>query len=468
MADRLMIAGTGSGCGKTTVTIAVLAALGSLGRRVAAFKCGPDYIDPMFHRRAVGVGSRNLDVFLMGEEGVLASLARNSAGHDIAVLEGVMGLYDGQAATSHASSNHVSRLTGTPVVLLVNAKGAALSVCATIQGFMGFEPNEIRAVLLNNINESSYAFYRQMIEERTGLPVVGFMPPMPDAHLESRHLGLVTADEVADIQEMIAALRDQALRTFDFDAICSIASQAGPVTAQAAALDGHDASPRGGGADRPRIYIAQDAAFQFYYEDNHDLLRSLGAELCFFSPLDDPGLPADADGLILWGGYPELYAAGLEANTSMRQSLLSAIAEGLPTYAECGGFMYLLSRLTDLEGETYQMVGALPGTTAMTGRLQDFGYHTIEALHDNMLMDAGEQATAHFFHHSVGDRQGDSFRASKPSGRGFDCIVATGKVFAGYQHLHFLGRPSLAERFVNACNDYRRSKDGFDNRPRSH
>jgi cobyrinic acid a,c-diamide synthase len=480
----------------------------------------------MFHQKATGIESRNLDIFLMGQSGVQFAVQHHSAEHDIAILEGVMGFYDGLGNTSEASSHQVSQITHTPVVLVVNAKGTALSVCATIQGFLDFEENNIRAVLLNGISSASYTFYRSLIEERLGIQVVGYLPNIPGAYLESRHLGLVTADEISDIQAKIALLREQALQSLDIPALLSIAAEAEdyaydedflaasvevdaskrlgaqratseaeavkvsvlrPLTDEVTLAEKPVAVPAAGeatglpstqqapaeavntgvpntqravaepvAAPKPlRIGISQDKAFCFYYQDNHDLLKALGAELVYFSPLTDQQLPDDISGLILWGGYPELYAAELALNTSLLHCMRAAIVGGLPVYAECGGFMYLQQSLVDLSGEAHQMLGVLPGSTHMTDRLQDFGYYTIQAKRDNLLCAAGDSINAHFFHHSVSDAQGDCFIARKHNGQSFDCIVAEGNVFAGYQHLHFGGNRRFAMSYLQACQEYR-------------
>jgi len=453
MFNRVMIAGVGSGCGKTTVTAALLAALASLGENVIAFKCGPDYIDPMFHRKAAGVQSRNLDAFLMGENGVKYSLAHHAANKKTAVLEGAMGLYDGLGSGEFASSNHVSLLTNTPVILIVNAKGAALSVCALIKGFLEFERNNIRAVILNNVSEAVFPFYRQMIEERLNINVIGFMPPVPQAQIESRHLGLVMADEIADIREKINVLKEYALKCIDIDALLDIAGQA---EAFDCALDFLPPTKN----DRNfKLYVARDQAFSFWYEDNHDLLIAMGAEIRFFSPIHDRELPDDADGLVLWGGYPELYALELESNRDMKQSLKSRITAGIPVYAEGGGFVYLQQSLTDLRENKYEMLGALPGNVKMTSKLQNFGYYEIQAQRDNLLCRAGGKIGAHFFRYSASEREGDCFLAVKQSGKTLPCIVSAKNIFAGYQHLHFWGNPDFAENFANACVAYKNRRN---------
>jgi cobyrinic acid a,c-diamide synthase len=343
-------------------------------------------------------------------------------------------------------------LTNTPVILVVNAKGAALSVCAAIKGFLEFENNNIRGVILNNISEAIFNFYKQMIEERLNVRVIGFMPHIPEAEVESRHLGLVTADEIADIKEKINILKGQALKYVDIDALLDIAGLAAPFEYA------RDFLPPAKTGCAVKLYTACDEAFSFWYEDNHDLLKALGAEIVFFSPLHDRELPNDADGLLLWGGYPELYAGELEANTSMKHSLKSALETGLPVYAECGGFMYLQKSLTDLRGRTHKMLGVLPGNVKMTEKLQNFGYYEIEALKDNLLCTSGGRINAHFFHHSSSDCEGDCFKAVKQNGKSFHCIVSEENIFAGYQHMHFWGNPGFAKRFINACMEYRNKR----------
>ena len=454
MGKRVMIAGTGSGCGKTTITTALLSALASLGKDVAPFKCGPDYIDTMFHRKATGAESRNLDIFLMGEEGVKHCLLRNSENSEIAVLEGVMGLYDGLGAGSAYSSNHISLLTDTPVILTVSAKGAALSVCAVIKGFLELEKNNIRGVILNDVSAGMFGFYKRMIEERLNVSVLGFMPRVPGAEIESRHLGLFTADEIAGIEEKIDSLKENALRCIDIEALLQVAEQAGSIDSR---RDFLLPEPIEGSV---KLYIARDEAFSFWYEDNSDLLKMLGAEAKYFSPLHDEGLPDDADGIVLPGGYPELYGRELEKNESMKNSLERAIEKGLPVYAECGGFIYLQERLTDFNGTTYQMLGMLPGSVGMTGKLQNFGYHMIEAQKDNILCGAGGRINAHFFHYSASDCEGDCFKAIKREGKPFPCIVAENNVFAGFQHLHFWGNPDFAKNFLKTCFEYKGGRDG--------
>jgi cobyrinic acid a,c-diamide synthase len=310
------------------------------GRIPAAFKCGPDYIDPMFHTEVIGAKSRNLDLFMLSQEVCSYLLAVNSAEADIAVLEGVMGYYDGLGAQStEASSYHLASVTRTPVIFIVNCGGASLSLAAMIRGFISFrEDSGLKGIILNNLSPSLYPRYKEILEKETGLPVAGFFPKMPECSLESRHLGLITAQEVIGLQHKLKLLARQAEETLDLDLLLTIA-------AEAPELDYTELTISKGPS--VTIGVAKDKAFCFYYQDNLELLEKMGASILYFSPLDDKALPA-CDGLMLGGGYPEIYASRLSKNTSMLTSVKQALHSGMPCLAECGGYMYLLDTLTDL------------------------------------------------------------------------------------------------------------------------
>ena len=443
---RVMIAGTGSGCGKTTVTCAVLKALAEKGLRVGAFKCGPDYIDPMFHSSILGTPSSNLDAFFFPENTLKALLAKNGAGKDICVIEGVMGFYDGLGIDSaRASSYDTAGQTETPVILVVNAKGAALSLLAVIRGFLDFLPgNRIAGVILNRCSAGTYPKLAGMIRdhfENSVLPL-GFLPDMPDCSLESRHLGLITAAEVADLSEKTEKLSAQAQKTLDLDGILQLAGTAPALSYQAVPLPHFE--------NKVRIAIAQDRAFCFIYHDSIAALEEMGAELVPFSPLSDRALPDDIDGLYLCGGYPELYAEKLAENTAMRTAVRTALEAGLPCIAECGGFMYLTR---DIAG--HPMAGFLPGSCVDTGKLSRFGYIRLKAKADNMLCDMGDEIPAHEFHYWDCSETGSGFTASKISGKQWDCIFADDRLYAGFPHFHFYANMKFAERFYKACLRFR-------------
>lgn len=440
-APRVLLTGVSSGCGKTTVTCAVLQALVDRGLRVGAFKCGPDYIDPMFHSRIIGAKSGNLDLFFFRENTLRYLLARNSRDRDVSVIEGVMGYYDGAGlASTLASSWETARAAEAPAVLVVPAKGAALSILAVIQGFLDFQPDSrIRGVILNRCTAMTYRGLAEAVRERFGGRVkpLGFLPELPECALESRHLGLVTAAEVEGLREKLHILARQAEETIDMDGLLALAKGAPPLAFQPVAL------PR---YEPVRIAVARDRAFCFYYEDSLEALEEMGAELVPFSPLSDRALPEDIHGLYLGGGYPELYAKELSRNESMRAAVRGALEGGLPCIAECGGFMYL----TQAIGEE-PMAGFLPGKCRDNGRLTRFGYVTLRAKKDNLLCRAGEEIPAHEFHQwDAGDPGGD-FTAGKLNGRRWDCVFATDRLYAGYPHFHFYANPAFGEHFYQAC-----------------
>ena len=437
---RLVLAGTNSGCGKTTVTCAVLQALISRGLRVGAAKCGPDYIDPMFHSRVIGAKSSNLDSFFFDRDTMRYLLAHNGQDCDITVIEGVMGYYDGLGLTStRASTYEAARETESPVVLVVNARGAALSVVAAVQGFLDFAPdNNVQGVILNGCSAMSYGALARELESRLGVRACGYLPRLPECALESRHLGLVTADEVADLREKLRQLAEAAEKTLELDALLEIAHNA-PVLDFTPPVLPEKGAP-------VRIGVARDRAFCFYYEDSLDLLRQLGAELVSFSPLTDERLPNGIQGLYLGGGYPELYAAQLEENHALRRQIRDAVHTGMPCIAECGGFMYLTQAIAGRA-----MVGALPGDCFDTGKLTRFGYITATAREDNLLCRAGEQVPMHEFHHWDTPQPGDAFGAEKPSGKQWRCAYATDTLYAGFPHFHFYAKPVMAQRFLAAC-----------------
>lgn len=439
---RIVIAGTNSGCGKTTVTCAVLQTLVNRKLKVGAFKCGPDYIDPMFHSRIIGAKSANLDLFFFKENTLNYLLAKNGADRDISVIEGVMGFYDGMGlATARASTYDIARATRSPVVLLLDAGGAALSVLATLQGFLSFCPdNQIRGVILNQCSAGVYQVLSAEIKRRFEGQVrpLGFMPAISECRLESRHLGLVTAAEVENLREKLQILAAQAGRSLDLEGLIELSRSAPPVSCTPVELPKY--------RETVRIAVARDNAFCFYYEDSLEALTEMGAELLPFSPLNDQELPPGIHGLYLGGGYPELYAKELSENKSMLSSVRGVLEQGLPCIAECGGFMYL----TEFIGG-HPMVGFLPGRSFDSGKLTRFGYIRLKAKEDNMLCRAGEEIPAHEFHHWDSEHTGGSFTALRDSGEGWDCVVATETLYAGFPHFHFYANPTFAIYFYEAC-----------------
>ncbi|MBR5731219.1 MAG: cobyrinate a,c-diamide synthase, partial [Firmicutes bacterium] len=436
MPGRILIAGTNSGCGKTTVSIALMKALKERGLDICAFKCGPDYIDPMFHRAVLGIPSYNLDPFFCTPEqlrGVLSSHAR-----EISVAEGVMGYYDGIGPQGDASTFTVAVATKTPVVLVVNVRGMYTSAGAIIKGFKDFKDGSgIKGVIFNGASPMTYPDLAKIAAEQ-GVKAYGFMPKVPEAEIGSRHLGLITAAEIEDLQERISALGRAAEEHLDIDGILELADTAPEISGAGPAQ-----SVRKTGEGIP-IAIARDEAFCFIYEENIECLKAAGFEPVWFSPLHDEKLPEGVRALYLPGGYPELYTKELSENDRMLHSVKNAISRGLPTFAECGGFMYLHEALDGVP-----MVGAVKGGCFKTPRLQRFGYVTLTAKEDSLFCQAGGSIRAHEFHYYDSDDSGSTFRAEKPSGkRGWDCVVGNRNLYAGYPHLYLPAAPEFAEDFA--------------------
>ncbi len=442
--NRIMIAGTGSGCGKTTVTCGILKALVRKNYNVASFKCGPDYIDPMFHSKIIGTKSRNLDPFLCGENTTKYLFAKTGAEADFSIVEGVMGCYDGLGGkTSKYSSCDISTLTDTPMVLVVNVSGMSLSVAAVVNGYLNFGQNNIKGIILNGTSAMMYKTYKDIIEEHCKVKVYGFLPKVPEAEIESRHLGLVTAEEVGDLELRLNLLADAVDKHIDIEGLLKLGEEATELIYEEVKVEKQG---------NCKIAVARDNAFCFYYEDALKLLETMGAELKYFSPLRDGKLPEDIDGLYLGGGYPELYAKELSENKSMLESIKEAVNAELPTIAECGGFMYLQKSIKDKQGNEFDMVNLIDSTSMLTNKLSRFGYTTLTSLGDNLLLSKDEKINAHEFHYSDSDLCGEDFLAVKPiTGRQWHCIHGSSSMIAGYPHMHLWGNLKAAERFVEAC-----------------
>lgn len=478
--SRVMIAGTNSGCGKTTITCAVLSALKKKGVKTAPFKCGPDYIDPMFHKYITGCPSINLDSFFLDTKELQRTMAHWLYGSDVGVIEGVMGLYDGIGTGFTGSTFDIAVKTKTPIILTVNAKGMALSLAAMIYGYKEFakklygsEGSElIKGVILNNIGSGMMAYVKETIEQMTGVRVVGSFERQAEAALESRHLGLVTASETENLDEKLDALLEAALKTIDFKALLEIASEAPPLgvsgtdcfgtiagsgTSEAAVrkAEWSDKSADGGTAAEPLyLAVASDAAFCFYYEENMRLLKSLGIEPVFFSPLKNEPVPECASGLYIGGGYPEVYAKQLSVNEITKASVSAAAENKMPMIAECGGFMYLHEAIVTAEGEVCPMCGVILGQAAMTKRLGPFGYVDITLKHDGLLGREGDVIKGHEFHYSASENNGSDLNISKQNGRSWSEGHYKNWLYAGYSHLYLPSFVKSALFFRDAMVSY--------------
>lgn len=448
---QFLLAAPRSGSGKTTMTCALLMALKRRGCAPCAFKSGPDYIDPMFHRAVLGVESRSLDLFFSAPETVRTLYAKGAAGHGAAVCEGAMGFYDGLGGVSdRASAWHLADTLGLPVLLVVEPKGQSLTLAAELNGLVNFRtPSHIAGILLNNCTARMHALLAPMLEKETGLPVLGFLPKLPEAVIGSRHLGLYTAAEVENLQQKLALLADAAEEHIDWPRLLALCEKEPP------ALPVQPETPPA----RVRIAVAQDEAFCFTYAETLEAFRDAGAEVVFFSPLRDTALPENIGGLYLPGGYPELHARELSENTSLLREIKQKIESGLPTAAECGGFLYLGQSLTDAEGQSWPMAGVLPGEAKDAGRLVRFGYAALSADSDSLLFRAGESFPIHEFHHWDSTANGVALAAKKPvGGAEWRCGFVNEHFYAGFPHLYWAGTP-LPQRFAAAAENYRRDHD---------
>ena len=438
---RILLSAPCSGSGKTLCTLALLALLREKGFAPVGFKCGPDFIDPLFHERVLNMPSRNLDLFLAGREGVRSSLGKGAEEGSFGVMEGVMGLFDGMSLSSAKNSSYdIGRETDTPVILILPARGMSRSALALLRGFLSEDPEgRIKGILINRVSLPFGKELKRVIEEELGLPVVGIMPENRELGLESRHLGLVLPEEIPKLQGIIQKAADVLKETLDLSCLLEIAEGAGAVSVP---------EKRRRLEKRVRVGVAKDEAFCFYYRENLELLEELGAELLPFSPMRDEKLP-EVSGLLFGGGYPELQAKALAENKKMREAVRQAALEGMPILGECGGFLYLQQSLTDLKGRRYPMAGVLPGEAFYTGKLSRFGYVEVEAARENPYLSEGAKIRGHEFHYYDVTEKGESCIMKKPGKerqwKGGQCV---NRVFAGFPHLYYSSCREFAERFL--------------------
>lgn len=475
---RIMITGSSSGSGKTAITCAILSALNQKGIHVSACKCGPDYIDPMFHREVLQVPSENLDLFFSTKASLQELFAEHAKDSDIVVTEGVMGYYDGMVLESDtASSYDVSRTLCMPAILVIPCRGMALSVVPAILGMLEFRKDQqIRGIILNRISGMIYPRMKQLIEcelQKRGyeIPVVGYVPEDENFQLESRHLGLKLPEHIDSIRQKLQKAGQVIAETVDLEQLLQIAQSAPRMNRISESTETFSDlknkkckeapccrvrcdEPQGHKEkhDPVRIGVARDAAFSFYYEENLRILRKAGCELVEFSPLTDYKLPGHLQGLLLGGGYPELYASQLSENLSLKNEIQRKIAEGLPTIAECGGFLYLHKSLENMEQTTLPMANIIDGEAFRTNRLGRFGYITLQAETDGVFLRKGEEIKAHEFHYWDSTENGNDCLAVKPDKkRTWNCVHMKENLFAGFPHLYFASNRKFVERFVDAC-----------------
>ena len=447
---RIVMAAPHSGAGKTTVTLAILSALKARGLALSAFKCGPDYVDPMFQREILNLPSHNLDAFFLEPEEVRRHFLRY-ASPELSVIEGVMGYYDGIGLEGRASTYEIARILEAPVILVISAAGMYTSAAAILTGFLNFrQPSQIAGVIFNDVSEMVYQGLARLAGE-VGVTALGYLPRRPELSVPDRRLGLVTAAEIDNIQEILASLGHLAAETIDLDGLIEMAGAAAAlkVEERLPALSSTAMAPQ----ERRRLAVAQDRAFCFIYQENLDLLRECGVEIVPFSPLEDSHLPEGIDGLYLPGGYPEIYSQELSANASLREEIRERILGGLPTWAEGGGFVYL--------HESYEgvpLVGAISAEAHDTDRLQRFGYIELMSQENHVMARRGESIRAHEFHYTASSLEGSLCLAKRASGsREYQTNVGDETLFAGFPQLYLPANPHWAERFSLAMSACRRA-----------
>ncbi len=473
------MAGTNSGVGKTTLTIGLILALKKRGLNVQPFKAGPDYIDPSYHTLISDRSCRNLDTWMLSEDAVLELFERQAKLSDISIVEGVMGLYDGILGREEGSSAHLAKILKSPVILVVDARSMSRSAAAVVLGYKEFDRDvDLRGVILNNIGSlSHYRSVKYAIEKNVGLPVLGFLPKDKDLILSERHLGLIPTDEKTPLGSFSRKLSNLVEKNIDVDKIIGISRQAPkliplsnlyglsfPRKRESRRLDspvkpGNDRMPRLTDTLQVTIAIARDKAFNFYYQDNLDILKRSGARLVEFSPLKDKSLPPGIDGMYIGGGYPEFFAAQLSANIRMRKAVLEYARQGLPIYAECGGLMYLVKNIIDFQGRAFPMAGVFDCSAVMANKRQALGYIEIEVRKDNILSWHGYKIRAHTFHWSYLDKTPKDAAFAYKVIKNKDKVYSDGLIYknvlAGYAHLHFASNIHLARNFIKSCVDYK-------------
>jgi cobyrinic acid a,c-diamide synthase len=446
---RLVVAGISSGIGKTSVMVGLTRALRAQGLKVAVFKCGPDYLDPTYHLRAAGRTSHNLDGWMMGREAVLGTFARACDDADIALIEGMMGLFDGASPVSdQGSSAEIAKWLHAPVMLVVDVSGIARTLAAIVCGVTQFDRElKMGGIFCNRLGSRGHLqLLREAVSEP---PVLGGLPQEPALIFPERHLGLRTADERAVPEATFAALGEAISQWCDLDAIVRLARSAPRLTPEPSI------GFRSAAARRCRIGVALDDAFHFYYEYNLASLRGLGAELVYFSPIADRHLP-DVDGIYIGGGYPELHAEALAMNSTMRKEVAAFAAAGKPVYGECGGMMYLTRAIRILDGQSFQMAGVIPAGTIMHDRLQALGYVEVVTQCDSVLGPAGLSFRGHQFRYSELEPLANDLRSAYRMVQRYDGSAqpegyVLGNVLASYVHAHWASNPELPERLITAC-----------------
>ncbi len=459
--SSITISGDRSGAGKTTFTCALLNILKKRGYSVCSFKCGPDYIDPMYHRSVMGIPSGNIDSYFTSEDVMrrIVSDKMKKCGASFSVIEGAMGYYDGLGGVSTEGSCYdISVKLSSPVILIVNASAVSVSLAASIKGMLEFRSdNKISGVILNCVSHNFYPRLKDVVEKECGVKVLGYIPPGMSG-IPSRHLGLVAPEEISDFERWLANVSKQVESTVDIDGIISLAGDCELLEEENCEAAWRPKSTADGKI-RCTIAVARDEAFSFYYEENINLLRRLGAVIKYFSPINDEKIPEDADGLILGGGYPENCAKELAGNTSMKADILEKIRSGIPFLAECGGFLYLQKSLADTDGNVFEMVGFFDDGGENTGGLMRFGYLEAEMKEDCIFGAKGTVLRGHEFHHWDVSDPGNDVIARKPFGMDYGCMKCSDSYAAGFPHFYYESNPKALKNFIDKCEEYGKKYD---------
>ena len=450
---RIMISSPSSNSGKTLVTCALMNILkDKFG--VKAFKCGPDFIDPLFHEKILGLSSVNLDSYFEDKKNLLNLFLEESADSKISVIEGAMGYFDGIGGTLlKASSYDIARITKTPVILIIDAKGMSRSVCALIKGYLNYvKPNFIKGVILNKISKSLFLILKNMIENECDVKVLGFLPYEKKLEWQSRHLGLFLPAEIKNFEEQINLASSLLKDSFDekeFLKIINAAPKLKSYTNNEKKLEVYRKK-----YSSLKIAIAKDDAFCFYYKKNISMIKECFVQVRYFSPLSDKEIP-DCDGIIFGGGYPELFADRLEKNVSLISSVQKLVKDKIPVLAECGGFMYLQKSLLDKQKNRFNMCGILEGESFFCEKLVRFGYAEYTDRESKLTI------KGHEFHYFDSTSNGEDFLSKKASGKcGENCIVKKDNIIAGFPHLYYNSRPEFLYSFLDKCLEYRAYKNG--------
>ncbi|MCC3145476.1 cobyrinate a,c-diamide synthase [Halanaerobium sp. Z-7514] len=471
--NRLLIAGSRSGVGKTTISLGIMRALKKRGLKVQPFKVGPDYIDPGFHTLMCENNSYNLDSYFLGRKGVKEIFLKNSAEADISIIEGVMGLYDGRGADSESSSAEIAKILEAPVILVIDAGKLAQSAAAIVYGYKNYDSElNLKGVIINNISsQRHYRLLKEAVEsEKVGVEVLGYLPRNIEIELPERHLGLVPADEssgVIDYGEKLSSLIEEYI---DLERIKVLASSAKDLTLEeskskkitSAKIDTNFISDEFKNRvlnNQIKIGVAYDQAFNFYYQSNFDMLKDAGAEIIYFSPINDKSL-VDVDFLYLGGGFPESFLEELSANSAFKNDFLAKVKSGLPLYAECGGLMYLCSSIKNFDGKSYAMCSLFPVDVEMTDSLQEMGYREIESISNNILFKNGEKARGHVFHYSKLSGPINELESNFQYQNSRGGYSVNDNVLASYLHLHFASNPKIVKNILQSALEYKQNWEG--------